>query len=121
MRTMRALDHLVRRVFEAEMRAWRGNEPLERVFWGYGVLGSGILIAVYFLAVDQNRIAVAQAFLLLFLGYTIWLLVALWRCSAAAELFWQMLVRSLIFVWGGNTLLVVLFLQADLLERYFLG
>ena len=98
MRTMLALDHLVRRVFEAEMRAWRGMSRLNG-FLGLWSARQRHSYSRLFPAVDQNRIAVTQAFLLLFLGYTIWLLVALWRCSAAAELFWQMLVRSLIFVW----------------------
>ena len=73
------------------------------------------------LAVDQDRVGIQQALLLVFLGYTAWLLVALWRCSAASDPFWQMLVRSLVIVWGGNTLLVVLSLQVDLLERYLQG
>lgn len=33
--------------FAAELRAWRGEQPLWKVFWVYGVATSGVLITFY--------------------------------------------------------------------------
>jgi hypothetical protein len=42
--------------FAAELRAWRGEEPIWKVFRGYGVLVSIVLAIVYLLALDEKRI-----------------------------------------------------------------
>ncbi len=115
------LDYSLRRLFDAEIQAWHGYEPLSKIFWGYGAFGSSVLITLYLLAADQNRVDIQQMLIVFFVAYTAWLLVALWRCASAVDLFWQMLVRSVVFVWGGNTLFVAFFLQIDLVERYLQG
>lgn len=105
-------------MFESEVRAWQGREPLGKVFWGYGVLVSLVLIALYILAAVQGRIIVQQILLVFFAGYTAWILVAVWRCAAAAQPLWRTLARSLTVAWAGNTILVVFFLQLQLLLEF---
>ncbi|MCL4765681.1 MAG: hypothetical protein KJZ80_05580 [Hyphomicrobiaceae bacterium] len=116
---MRSSGHriagLFLRMFESEVRAWHGREPLGKVFWGYGVLASLVLIALYILAAFQGRIIVQQILLVFFAAYTAWILVAVWRCAAAAQPLWRSLARSLTVAWAGNTILVLFFLQLQLL------
>ena len=44
------LRFALRRFFESELRAWYGLMPLWKVFWGYGVLASLVMIGLYALA-----------------------------------------------------------------------
>jgi hypothetical protein len=105
-------------LFAAELRAWHGREPLWKVFWGYGVLASAVLALCYLLAVEEGRILAQQLLLLLFAGYTGWIVTAVWRCAGASELIWRTLARSLTVAWAGNTLLVLAFLQLHLLAAF---
>ncbi len=105
-------------VFATELRAWHGREPLWKVFWGYGVLASAILALFYVLAVQQERVIVQQILLVLFAGYTAWILVAVWRCADNSDTLWRTLARSLTVAWAANTTLVLAFLQLDLLATY---
>ena len=104
--------------FATELRAWHGREPLWRVFWGYGVLASAILALLYVLAVRQERVIVQQILLVLFAGYTAWILVAVWRCAENSDALWRALARSLTVAWAANTVLVLAFLQLDLPAAY---
>ncbi len=104
--------------FEPEVRAWRGAAPLAKVFWGYGVFGSSVLIAVYFGAVYQDRVALQQVVLLCFPVYTVWVLVSVWRCANNALPFWGLLARWLTVAWAANAALMFVFLQLDLVSRY---
>lgn len=105
-------------LFGPELRAWYGAAPLGRVFWLYGVLVSSILILVFIAAIYRDRLVLRQIVLLLFAGYTVWILVSVWRCAAHAEPRWGIMARWLTVAWAGNAAMVVLFLQIDLLIRY---
>lgn len=109
------------RFFETELRAWNGREPLLRVFWGYGVLVSTIVAALYALAMIQQRGIVQELLLISFAGHTVWIVVSVWRCAQSAAPIWQTLARSLTVAWAANAALVVGFLQLDLIARYFLN
>lgn len=100
---------------EPEARAWRGDMPLWKVFWGYGVLASSLLIWFYALAVFEDRPVWREAIMLVFAFYTVWLLVSIWRCAANARPFWGILARWLVVAWAGNTAMLVPFLHLDLL------
>jgi hypothetical protein len=109
-----------RTFFEPELKSWRGEQPLGMVFWRYGILPSVSLIVLYVFSLYLGRIALQQALLLCFGGYTFWLLVSLWRCSKAAmDSIWGPLARQLVVVWAINTVLILAFLQIDLVGRYF--
>lgn len=108
---------VLHRIFEPEVRAWFGLEPLWKVFWGYGVLASAVIIALYAVATIERRVAVQQLLLIFFAGYTIWILVSVWRC-AAMTIIWQTLARSSIVVWAVNAMLVIFFLELDLIADW---
>ena len=105
-------------IFATELRAWHGREPLWKVFWGYGVVASAILALFYVLAVHEERVILQQILLFLFASYTAWILVAVWRCAANSDTLWRTLARSLTVAWAANTVLVLAFLQLDLLAAY---
>lgn len=103
--------------FEPEIRAWHGGEPLLKVFWGYGVLTSSILALLYVFALYGNRYAIQQILLLVFVAYTVWILISVWRCADHAQPVWRLLARSLTIAWAANTIMVLSFLQLDLLVK----
>ena len=105
--------------FAAEIRAWRGEEPLWKVFWVYGVVTSGVLIAFYAIAFYVDRIALRQALLLCFAPYTAWILVSVWRCANNTnEKLWSLLARLLTVAWACNTIMILVFLQFNLIIKY---
>ncbi|WEX08589.1 hypothetical protein [Chelativorans sp. AA-79] len=104
--------------FEPELRAWHGAEPLGKVFWGYGVSASAIFVFLHVLAIHEGRLVAQQLLLFGFAGYTIWILVSVWRCATNAHPFWGLLARWLTVAWAGNTALLIFFLQLDLVTRY---
>lgn len=105
--------------FAAEIRSWHGQEPLWKVFWVYGVLTSGIIVAIYGAAIYTFHIALQQVLLLCFAAYTIWILISVWRCAGnTQERFWGVLARFLTVAWAGNTIMVLTFLQIDLAMKY---
>ena len=105
--------------FAAEIRAWRGEEPLWKVFWVYGVATSVTVIALYVVAFYDGHMALRQVLLPCFAAYTAWILVSVWRCvSNTNEKLWSTLARFLIVAWAGNTILVLTFLQLNLLRIY---
>ncbi len=53
-----------------QLRAWRGEQPLWKVFWVYGVTTSSVLITFYVIAFYVDRIALRQVLLLCFAPYT---------------------------------------------------
>jgi hypothetical protein len=106
------------RLFAPELRAWRGEHRLGVVFWGYGVLASFGLILVLGAAIILGQLALQQMLLVVGALYTGWILVAIWRCAARAHPYWSVLARSLTIAWALNSLLVLLFLQLELLRRY---
>lgn len=109
-------------LFDAELRAWRGERPLWKVFWVYGVVTSGVLIALYIIAFYIDRIALRQVLLLCFAPYTAWILVSVWRCANnTEERIWGLFARLLTVAWACNTILILAFLQFNLITRYYLG
>jgi hypothetical protein len=107
---------LLRAFFSTEIRAWQGEEPLWKVFWVYGVLASVGLALFYLLAMDQKRVVMQQTLLIAIAAYTVWILVAIWRCAENSR--WGPLARGLTVAWAGNTILLLAFLQVDLLAAY---
>jgi len=105
-------------VFAAELDAWHGRQPLWRVFWGYGVLTSCVLAVLYALAMQQKLVVMQQVLLILLAGYTAWILVAIWRCADNSSNVWGLLARGLTVAWAGNAILLLAFLQADLLGTF---
>jgi hypothetical protein len=82
------------------------------------VLASAIPALFYVLAVHEGRVIVQQILLILFAGYTVWILIAVWRCAENSDTPWRTLARSLTVAWAANTVLVLAFLQLDLLATY---
>jgi hypothetical protein len=107
---------LLRAFFATELRAWHGKEPLWKVFWCYGVLVSVGLALFYLLAMDEKRVVMQQVLLMALAGYTVWILVAIWRCAANSR--WGALARGLTIAWAANTMLVLAFLQVDMFAAY---
>lgn len=111
----------VAKFFAAELRAWRGEQPLWKVFWVYGVVASGVLITFYVIAFYADRIALRQVLLLCFAPYTAWILVSVWRCANnTQERLWSLFARLLTVAWACNTILIVVFLELNLITRYYL-
>jgi hypothetical protein len=97
---------------DAILRYWRGEGPLWRLYWIWGVLVSCVLALVVGVPAAYGWIGPATTFALLALGavYTIWILVSVWRCAfniegvplgIAAEA-WGMLARWLTVAWAIN-------------------
>jgi hypothetical protein len=61
---------------------------------------------------------IQQALLIFLAGYTAWILVAIWRCADNSSANWATLARGLTIAWAANIILVLTFLQADLLATY---
>ena len=114
----RRMSVVLHQIFEPEVRAWFGLEPLWKLFWGYGVLASAAIIAFYAVATIERRAAVQQLLLIFFAGYTIWILVSVWRCAAMSMPVWQTLARSLTVAWAANAVLVIFFLELDLIADW---
>jgi FtsH-binding integral membrane protein len=108
-------------LFEPEWRALAGRAGLGRVFWVYGVLMSAGLGLLYLLAREARRLDVEQMLLLLLLGYTGLILVAVWRCAGHAAPPWGQVARALTVAWALNALLLIGFLQVDLLAAWLGG
>ena len=102
------------RLVAPEVRAFRGEAPLALVFWLYGVAASFWLIALNVLVIRGGDWKLIQALILIDLGYTAWILVAIWRCSANVGALWGTLARWLTIAWGLNTLFVLLFVELEL-------
>lgn len=105
--------------FAAEIRAWHGEEALWKVFWVYGVGTSGLIAGFYVAAVYTGHTALQQVLLPCFATYTVWILVSVWRCAHnAPQRFWGLMARFLTVAWACNTILVLTFLQLDLVTQY---
>jgi hypothetical protein len=108
--------------FDTEIRAWRGEEPLGKVFWGYGVAISSLLAVLYGAALYAGRAGLQEFLLLCFAGYSVWVLVSIWRCvENTRQALWGVLARQLTVIWAGNVLMLLLFLETDVMARLFRG
>lgn len=114
----RALTDVLSHVFAPELRAWRGEAPLVLVFWFHGVCISLILVGLVATALDMGRTWLVQALIPFGFVYTLWVLIAIWRCASNARPFWGMLARGLTFAWALNVTFVLFFLELDLLVRH---
>jgi len=115
------MSYFVARFFAPELSAWRGQQPLRKVFWLYGIAVSSALIVVYLFAFLVERVALRQILVLCFAPYTAWILVSIWRCSNnARDQFWGMLTRFLTVAWACNTIMAVVFIELNLITHYYL-
>ncbi len=112
------LQERLARIFESQIRSWNGNARLSKVFWRDGVLTSSILILLYAVTINTQHLVAEQFLLVLFGFYTIWILVSIWRCSAAVDTFWSLLARFLTIAWAANVAFVLLFRQLELLVLF---
>lgn len=103
--------------FAPELRAWRGQMELWKVYWGYGVLTSIALALLYVEAMREHRPLFQQSLLLALALYTIWILIAVWRCAAHASPVWRFLSRLSTVAWACNAALVLSFLEFELITR----
>ncbi|WP_220815758.1 hypothetical protein [Pseudomonas paralcaligenes] len=88
-----------------------GTTPLWKVFWLHGVLVSHLLfgaILLLYQAIDSASLALL---LLGFIGYTAWLLNAVWRNAGnVREAIYGEMARFLTVAWSINAMLVSAFL-----------
>lgn len=100
-------------------RYWHGFGPLWRIYWLYGVLGSAVLAAVLAIALMTSATAVQQIMLPVLLAYTVWIVVAVWRCApnTGKELYTH-LARGLTIAWAINAAMLIGFLQIELAANY---
>jgi hypothetical protein len=102
-----------------EIRAWRGEAPLWKVFWGYGVAVSSGIAVVYALAIYSGHLGLQQVLLLVSAAYSTWILVSVWRCANnTRERLFGLFARLLTVAWAGNVIMVLTFLQFDLIAKY---
>lgn len=105
-------------------RYWRGEGPLWKIYWLYGVYGS-LLMAVMIaraLAADLFGPVTIPAALAVGGSYTTWVLVGIWRCAfnvAGTPLGmdrngWALLARMLTVAWGINVMAGFLFVATML-------
>lgn len=94
-------------------RYWRGEGPLWKIYWLYGVLLSVALAAVIAVAGLGHwvRLPGLIAMLAGLAIYTGWILVSVWRCAENVEggpfdydpALWTSLARVLTVAWAINT------------------
>lgn len=98
---------------------WRGEGPLWRVFWLWGVLGSWILFGLFALAMHEAGLSwplflVAAAIMV---PYTTWILTSVWQCAHnVGNDVWSNLARFLTLIWALNIGVFGGFLLVDLLS-----
>ena len=82
-----------------------GKGPLWRIFWLWGVLGSWILFAAFYAAlqawgVTWGLFAVAA---IIMLPYTAWIITSVWLCAHnVGNRMWGDAARFLTFIWALN-------------------
>jgi hypothetical protein len=118
--TNSGISRLVAQFFAPEVLAWRGEQPLWKVFWLYGVAASSVLIAIYVFAFLFEHVALRQILVLCFAPYTAWILVSIWRCSNNNN-FWSPLARLLTVAWACNAIMIVMSIEMNLITHFYLG
>lgn len=100
------------------VRYWRGEGPLWKAFWLYGVIPSNIATGLVAWGLASGRIGrgVVAALIVLLMMYTVWVLVSIWRCADNARTeFYGVMARALTAAWALNAVLVSVFLLLDLI------
>jgi len=98
---------------------WRGEGPLWKVYWLYGVLGSNVLALILLLLVRADAVATLwfQIVWLLLAAYTVWIVVSVWRCAFNVENpMYGHMARALTVAWAINALMVLAFLELEFLQ-----
>lgn len=105
-------------------RYWRGEGPLWRIYWIYGACGSLLLAAAITCAVAADLIGPATILAALAVGggYTVWILISIWRCAdnVGGEPLgmnrngWALLARMLTVAWAINVMAGFLFVSTML-------
>ncbi|HET8668817.1 MAG TPA: hypothetical protein VFM10_12610 [Terriglobales bacterium] len=106
---------LASRFFDAELKTWRGEQPLWLTFWIYGAAVSGLLALLYGVAVYAATPMLQQMLLIVLSAYTAWVLISLWRCTEGAKDLSGVMARFLIVPWAANVTLVLAFMQIGFL------
>jgi hypothetical protein len=98
---------------------WRGEGPLWKAYWLYGVLGSTVLALLLLLLMQRGAIDSAwfQLVLLLLAAYTVWIVVSVWRCAFNVEkpLYGHM-ARALTVAWAINAMMLLGFLELQVVQ-----
>jgi ribose transport system permease protein len=88
--------------------AWRGQQPLWKMFWlwalGGGAAWGAVLFALERLPWDLQKLWV-NLWLLIGLAFCIWILVSVWRCARHAVPVWRILAR----LWVAGSASLALF------------
>lgn len=98
------------------------RSPLWKVFWLYGVIPSNLLWLVVAWLIGQQRLPGATLGLLVFLlGYTAWIVAAVWKVAPnAKDQRYAVMAQALTVAWAINTVLIAFFLGLQLV-RSLLG
>ena len=101
------------------LRYWRGDGPLWKIFWIYGVLLSLAISGLYAAALYADAVSYQQVLLPVLLAYTVWIVVAVWRCAPnTGQEVYRYLARGLTIAWAINVVLIALALQLELVSTY---
>lgn len=98
---------------------WKGHGPLWKVYWLYGVLGSNVLGAVLLFLIRQGALGTFwfQVVWLLLAAYTVWIVVSVWRCAFNVDNpVYGHMARALTVAWAINALMVLGFLELQVLQ-----
>jgi len=99
---------------------WRGEGPLWKVYWLYGVLGSNALALILLWLMQRGAMDSGwfQLVLLVLAVYTVWIVVSVWRCAFNVQnpLYGHM-ARALTVAWAINALFILGFLELQVLAR----
>ncbi len=98
---------------------WRGQGPLWKAYWLYGVLGSSVLAGILLLLMQRSAPAGGwfQLVLLVLVAYTVWIVISVWRCAFNVENpVYGHMARALTVTWAINALLVLGFLELQFLQ-----
>lgn len=96
----------------------RGEGPLWKLFWIWGVLGSWILFGIFILTVQAVGItwAVVIGSGIVMMPYSVWVLASVWQCAPNVRHdFWGNLARFLTLIWALNLGFVGGFLIKELI------
>lgn len=101
------------------VRFWRGQGPLWKVYWFYGVAVSCALAAAFAAALYAGNVAMQQLLLPVIFLYTLWVVVSVWRCAPnTGKEVYTHLARVLTVAWALNVVFLLIALEFDLLTAY---